>query len=65
MSRTAIATFQPASDCKWSRPGYWVIGVPEQFQPETLWICTRTGDRRCIDAAECETCPHWKLQSRQ
>jgi hypothetical protein len=64
MATTAVATLQTAWDCRWSRPGYRVTGVPDQFQPETLWICTRTGERRCIDAAECEHCPHWEFESR-
>jgi hypothetical protein len=60
MARTAVATLQTAWDCRWSHPGYRVAGVQEQFQPETRWICTRTGERRRIDPAECEQCPHWE-----
>ena len=59
MATTAVATLQTAWDCRWSRLGYRVPGVPEQFQPETRWVCTRTGERRCIDTLECEQCPHW------
>ena len=65
MATTAVATLQTVWDCRWSRAGYRVAGVPEQFQPETRWICTRTGERRNIDTAECEACPHWELASRQ
>jgi hypothetical protein len=61
MTRTAVATLQTAWDCKWSRPGYRVIGVPEQLQRESLWVCTRTGERRSVNEAECDTCPHWEM----
>jgi hypothetical protein len=60
MAKTAVATMQAAWDCRWSRPGYRVIGVPEQFQPEARWVCLRTGERRSIDSGECENCPHWQ-----
>jgi hypothetical protein len=65
MATSTVATLQAAWDCRWSRPGYRVAGVPDQFQPETRWICTRTGERRCIDVAECERCPHWEFESRR
>ena len=65
MATTAVATLQTAWDCRFSRPGYRVPGVPEHFQPETRWICTRTGERRCIDALECERCPHWEYGDRR
>ena len=65
MATTAVATLQTAWDCRWSRPGYRVPGVQEQFQPETRWVCTRTGERRCIDALECEQCPHWEYDDRR
>jgi hypothetical protein len=64
-TNTAVATLQAASDCRWSRPGYRVAGVVEQFQPETRWVCTRTGERRCIDAIECEQCPYWESADRR
>lgn len=62
MAATVVATLQTAWDCRWSRPGYRVVGVPEQFQPETRWICTRTGERRCIETSQCEECPHWEQE---
>jgi hypothetical protein len=65
MATTAVATLQAAWDCRWSRPGYRVAGVVEQFQPETRWVCTRTGERRCIEASECEQCPHWEYADRR
>jgi hypothetical protein len=65
MPTTAVATLQTAWDCRWSRPGYRVAGVPDQFQPETFWICVRTGERRSFDPVECETCPHWELEAQQ
>jgi hypothetical protein len=61
MSRTAIATFQPISDCRWSRPGYRVAGVEEQFQPEKRWVCVRGSDRRDVTEEDCENCPHWEM----
>ena len=60
MSTVATMTLQTPWDCRWSRPGYRVPGVPAQFQPETIWVCTRTGDRRCVDASDCEDCWHWE-----
>ena len=62
MSKTAVATMQSAWDCRWSRPGYRVAGVPEELQPETAWVCLRTGERRCINPEECEHCPHWEAE---
>ena len=56
MSRTAVATMQTTWDCRWSRPGYRVTGVAAHLQPETLFVCVRTGDRRCVSTAECEDC---------
>ena len=61
MATTVAATLQTAWDYRWSRPAYRVEGVPEPFQPET----PRTGERRCIDAAECEHCRHREFESRQ
>jgi hypothetical protein len=61
MPKTAIATLQTIWDCRWSRTGYRVAGVPEQFQPEAVWVCVRTGDRRGVCEEECEQCPHWEV----
>jgi hypothetical protein len=47
-------------DCRWSRPGYRVTGVLDHLQPETLWVCTRRGDRRAVTEEECENCPYWE-----
>ena len=51
---------QTVWDCRWSRRGYRVFGVPELFQPEAPWVCLRTGDRRNVSDEECEGCPHWE-----
>ena len=59
MAGTAIATLQTIWDCRWSRPSYRLIGIPDQVQPEKLWVCVRTG-RRSVTEEECETCPHWE-----
>ena len=44
----AIATLQTIWDCRWSRPGYRVIGVEDHLQPEKLWVCVRRGDRQGV-----------------
>ena len=59
MPTTAVATLQTIWDCKWSRPGYRVAGVEEQFQPETAWVCVR-GERRGVTERDCEHCAHWE-----
>jgi hypothetical protein len=46
--------------CRWSRHGYRVPDVPDQLQPERLWVCIRVGERRGVTDAECEHCPHWE-----
>jgi hypothetical protein len=61
MARTAIATLQTAWDCRWSRLGHRLIGVPESRQPETPWVCVRNGVRTDMDEDACATCPHWEL----
>ena len=59
MSATSDATFQTIWDCRWSRPGYRVINVLDQFQPEKRWVCVRTAERRGVTEEECDNCPHW------
>jgi len=46
MARIAIATRQTAWECKWSRPGFRLAGIDEAQQPESVWVCVRTGQRR-------------------
>lgn len=60
MTTTAVTTFQTIWDCRWSRPGYRVMNVEDHLQPEKLWVCVRTGDRRGVTEEECETCPYWE-----
>ena len=60
MSTTRIATLQTIWDCRFSRPGYRLIGVEDLLQPEKLWVCDRTGVRRGVTEEECEDCPHWE-----
>lgn len=60
MATTAIAVLQQVWDCRWSRHGYRVTGVPAALQPETQWVCIREGSRRDIENQECRTCPHWE-----
>lgn len=57
---TSVAPMRTVAACRWSRPGYRVSGVPEEFQPETRWVCVRAEDRRCISAEECERCLYWE-----
>ncbi len=60
MARTAIAIKQTAWECKWSRPGFRFAGVEESIQPETLWVCVRTGERRRLSETACDQCPYWE-----
>jgi hypothetical protein len=60
MPYTSVATLQTIWDCRWSRPGYRLIGVEDHLQPEKLWVCIRTGERRGVTEEECENCPHWQ-----
>jgi len=60
MPNTAVATLQTIWDCRWSRPGFQVIGVPDDLQREQLWVCVRTGNRRGITEEECESCAYWE-----
>ncbi len=62
MAATAVATLQTAWDCRWSRPGYRLTGVREEQQPETLWMCVRTGKRMPVKEVDCETFPHWEAE---
>ncbi len=65
MAKTAVETLQTAWDCRWSRPGYRLTGIPEHLQPETLWICARTGKRVALKESACETCPHWEAEEHR
>ena len=65
MAKTAIATLQTIWDCRWSRPGFRLSGVKESLQPETTWVCIRTGPRRCVTDAQCEHCAFWELEAHR
>lgn len=60
MQRTSIAAQQTVWGCRWSRPGYRLSGVKESEQPESVWVCVRTGQRRPVTNEECETCHYWE-----
>ena len=60
MSQTTTATLQTIWDCRWSRPGYRLFGVEDHLQPEKLWVCVRTGERRGVTEEECDRCPSWE-----
>ena len=60
MPLTSSTTLQTIWDCRWSRPGYRLIGVEDLLQPEKLWVCVRGGERRGVTEEECEECPHWQ-----
>ena len=64
MAKTTVATLQAVWDCKWSRPGYRLSRVQDRDQPETAWVCVRTGTRHEIAEGGCERCPHWELDDR-
>jgi hypothetical protein len=59
MTFTATIPLQTIWDCRWSRPGYRLIGVEDHLQPEKLWVCVR-GERRGVTEEECEECPFWE-----
>ena len=60
MQNISVATLQTVWDCRWSRPGYRLTGVDDAHQPESVWVCVRTGTRRGVTNEECETCVHWE-----
>jgi hypothetical protein len=60
MATTAVAPLQTIWDCKWSVLGYRLTGVKESLQPESLWVCVRTGHRRGVTEEDCERCPFWE-----
>ena len=60
MKPATVSTLAAVWDCRWSRPGYRLTGVTEVEQPETIWVCVRTGERRPVAEDECATCPHWQ-----
>ena len=60
MNTSSTATLQTIWDCRWSRPGYRLIGVDDHLQPEKLWVCVRLGERRGVTEEECEECPFWE-----
>ena len=65
MAKTIVATLQTAWDCRWSRPGFRLSGVTETLQPESLWVCIRTGRRQPVTDAKCEKCPEWELENHR
>jgi hypothetical protein len=60
MAKIATATQQTAWECKWSRPGFRLAGVDEKLQPEGVWVCVRTGERRTLSEHTCDLCPYWQ-----
>jgi hypothetical protein len=60
MAKTAIATSQRAWECKWSRPGIRLAELEEERQPESEWVCVRTGIRHPVTDERCEQCPYWQ-----
>jgi len=60
MAKTAIAVKQSAWECKWSRPGFRLAGIEETLQPESTWVCVRTGTRLPVSDERCEECPYWQ-----
>ena len=60
MPNTTAATLQTIWDCKWSRPGYRLIGIGDRHQLQKQWVCFRTGPGRVVTEEECENCPFWE-----
>jgi hypothetical protein len=60
MVKTAIATRQTPWECKWSRPGFRLACIEESIQPESVWVCVRTGERRRLSEKACDHCPYWQ-----
>jgi hypothetical protein len=58
---TALVILQPVWDCRWSRPGHRLTGVPDAMQPEGAWVCVREGKRRQVTEKECRTCAYWEV----
>jgi hypothetical protein len=65
MAKTAVATLQTVWDCRWSRPGFRLSGVIEDLQPESVWVCIRTGHRQAVTDAKCQECPHWECDDHR
>ena len=65
MAVTTVATLPTPWQCKWSRPGLRLTGVPDRLQPETSWVCVRTGHRRDIAENQCEGCEFWEEEDVQ
>jgi hypothetical protein len=64
MARVVSAELQTIWDCRWSRPGYGVIGTPLHPHQERLWICVRRPHaERVITEEDCETCSHWRAET--
>jgi hypothetical protein len=59
MPATAVTTLQTIWDCRYSRPGYRLLGIADHLQPQKLWVCVRRGEPRGVTEEECEGCPHW------
>ena len=60
MSHIAVSTLHPSWVCRVRRPGDRIHGVEDHLQPESLWVCVRTGARRGVTEAECADCPYWQ-----
>jgi len=59
MAKIATATVQTPWECKWSRPGFRLAGIDEAQQPESVWVCVRTEERRTLSEHTCDHCPFW------
>jgi len=60
MAKITTATQQTPWDCKWSRPGFRLAGIDDARQPESQWVCVRTGERRRLCEHTCDHCPYWQ-----
>jgi hypothetical protein len=60
MAHVAVETLRTIVNCQWSRPGYRLSRVPDRDQPESPFVCVRTGVRTEVAEMGCERCPFWE-----
>jgi hypothetical protein len=53
-------------DCRWSRPGYQLGGLPRARQLELVWLCDRPKERpRPVEEWDCRTASTGKRRPRR
>lgn len=69
MQEAATKEVQSPWNCRWARLAQQLVVIPEQEQPEGLWVCVRPRrGRLTVDGAppyvteeECAGCEFWEL----